>query len=258
MTKARASTRAATPNEWARLVREIDAACRRLADPARAAKYARYFTEGWDAYGVDHGNPEWVRLRREWFEAHRDLGLDFFLPLGKSLFSTGKYEHGALAIHFVAQYLNRLGPKAVAGIATWFDGGVRNWAHTDVLCGELLAPRLRSGAVTTRALARWRSSPHKFQRRAVPVAMLGLVKTATGPGALLEFLRPMMLDQEKVVQQGLGWFLRELWKKHPSDVEAFLLEWKDTAPRLIFQYATEKMSTAARGRFRRATKAGSR
>ena len=61
-----------------------------------------------------------------------------------------------------------------------------------------------------------------------------------------------MLDPERVVQQGLGWFLREAWKKTPAPVEAYLTGWKDTAPRLIFQYATEKMSAADRARFRRA------
>jgi 3-methyladenine DNA glycosylase AlkD len=61
-----------------------------------------------------------------------------------------------------------------------------------------------------------------------------------------------MLDQERVVQQGLGWFLREAWKRRPEVVEAFLLEWKDSAPRLIFQYATEKMTPENKARFRKA------
>ncbi|MBM3746002.1 MAG: DNA alkylation repair protein, partial [Acidobacteria bacterium] len=199
---------------------------------------------------------------------------------------------------FVGQYRDEIGPRAFAGIGKWFDGGVRNWALCDVVCGELLAPRLACGAVKLDALKSWRASPHKFKRRAVPVAMLGLLgkrgqaalstgaaqrgqaalsteaaqrgQAALSTGAaqrgqaalstegqgglspLLEFLRPLMRDAEKVVQQGLGWFLREAWKKQPEPVEAFLLEFKDTAPRIIFQYATEKMTAARKERFRRA------
>ena len=82
--------------------------------------------------------------------------------------------------------------------------------------------------------------------------MLGLVKKGDDVAPLLEFIRPMMLDDERVVHQGLGWFLRESWKKQPKPAEAFLAEYKETAARLIFQYATEKMSAAARSRFRRA------
>jgi 3-methyladenine DNA glycosylase AlkD len=62
----------------------------------------------------------------------------------------------------------------------------------------------------------------------------------------------MMLDEERVVHQGLGWFLREAWKRQPEPVERFLLEFKDCAPRLIFQYATEKMPPADKVRFRKA------
>jgi 3-methyladenine DNA glycosylase AlkD len=67
----------------------------------------------------------------------------------------------------------------------------------------------------------------------------------------LAFIEPLMSDSEKVVHQGAGWFLREAWKRKPAKVEAFLLRHKDRAPRLIYQYATEKMDKAAKARFRR-------
>ena len=51
-----------------------------------------------------------------------------------------------------------------------------------------------------------------------------------------------MLDAEREVHQFLGWFLRDAWNIRPSETEAFLLKWKETAPRIIIQYATEKMT----------------
>ena len=41
------------------------------------------------------------------------------------------------------------------------------------------------------------------------------------------------------------------WKRRPKPVEAFLLRHKETAPRVIVQYATEKMDRAGKERFRR-------
>jgi 3-methyladenine DNA glycosylase AlkD len=61
----------------------------------------------------------------------------------------------------------------------------------------------------------------------------------------------MMMDPERVVHQGLGWFLREAWKKQAEPAENFLLKWKDSAARLIFQYATEKMALNEKSRFRK-------
>jgi 3-methyladenine DNA glycosylase AlkD len=165
---------------------------------------------------------------------------------------SGKYEEGALAVRFLKKFREELNEKALPGLAKWFKAGIGNWAHTDVLCGEIIAPQLVSGAAPLSALAPWRDSALKYQRRAVPVSLLGLVKKGDDVRPLLVFIRPMMLDTERVVHQGLGWFLREAWKKQPKPVEAFLLEYKDTVARLIYQYATEKMSPAARDRFRRA------
>ena len=67
-------------------------------------------------------------------------------------------------------------------------------------------------------------------------------------------IEPLMTDDEKFVQKGLGWFLREAWKKHPLETEDFMLKWKDRCGRIIIQYATEKMDRENKERFRRARK----
>ena len=235
------------------LAAEIREYCASHADRKQARRWERYFTEGYDAWGLlDKNDPLWHQKQTEWLEGYRDIGLRGFLKLGEILFRSGKYEEGALAIRFAVTFRDQFDQKAVERLGKWFEAGIRNWAHTDVLCGEIIAPLLESGRVELETLAPWRESELKFQRRAVPVAMLRLLKVKPDAGPLLEFLRPMMTDPERVVGQGLGWFLRETWKKHPRPVEAFLLEWKDQAARVIFQYATEKMAPEARARFRRA------
>ncbi len=235
------------------LVTEIRAYCAAHANPAGCAKLARYFKEGYDGWGfTDSRHPLWNEQQQDWLDRYRGLGLSGFLKAGELLFGSGKYEEGALAIRFLKTVYDQMDAKGLAGLARWFSAGIRNWAHTDVLCGEIIAPLLAGGRMELDALAGWRESKFKFQRRAVPVAMLGLLKTTPDVRPLLAFIRPLMLDPERVVHQGLGWFLRETWKKQPKPVEAFLLEWKDRAPRLIFQYATEKMTPEAKARFRRA------
>ncbi|HET9492739.1 MAG TPA: DNA alkylation repair protein [Chloroflexia bacterium] len=240
--------RAAAIDELVGEIRQFLAA---NGDPAIVAKYGRYFTEGYDAYGVPD---DVLRAKRgEWLERYGPaFGLEGFLDVSDVLWSSGKYEEGRLAIYFPLQYKAEFRPETLERIARWFEVGVRNWAHTDTLCYDLTGEFLTRGIVPLEAFGPWRESPHKFQRRAVPVSMLPLLKRKKDFGPLLDFLRPLMMDGEKVVRQGLGWFLREAWKKQPGPVEAFLLEWKDTAPRLIFQYATEKMTPENKERFRRA------
>jgi hypothetical protein len=235
------------------LAAEIRSYCETHANPKMVAKYARYFKEGYDSWGLlDKDDPLWHAQLDEWFEKYRGMRPRGFLKLGEILFAGPKFEEGALAIHFLKRFGDELDAKSLPGLAKWFKAGIGNWAHTDTLCAFILEPLVTSGAVPLQALAPWRESKHRYQRRAVPVALLGLLKAGQKVDPLLEFIRPMMLDSERVVHQGLGWFLREAWKKQPKPVEAFLLKFKDTAARLIFQYATEKMTPAARDRFRRA------
>ena len=242
------------------LVEEIQAYCRANADPKNAQKYARYFKEGYDAWGLlDKGNPFWNEKQREWLEKYEGLGLEGFIEAGALLFASGKYEEGALAIRFAAALRDEFDAESFERLSSWFAAGIRNWAHADVLCGEVIGPLMTSGKVPRKALEAWRASDHRFQRRAVPVALIPVLKKERKVAPLLAFVRPMMADTERVVHQGLGWFLREAWKLEPEPVEKLLFEWKDRAARLIFQYATEKMTAEGKARFRsRAARPGPR
>ena len=240
-------------NTLKKALREVRAFCAEHADAALVARYARFFREGYDAYGIS--KEIWEANRRRFYEQYRDrFGLSDFLDLGDLLFESGKYEEGSFAITSVAPLVDQFTPEAFQRIGLWLEQGVRNWAHSDVICGELLGPCLKRQAAGLKDISSWRVSPGKWKRRAVPVSMLALLDGPARVAALLDFLRPLMPDQERVVHQGLGWFLREAWKRNPVPVEAFLLEWKETAARLIFQYATEKMTAAQRSRYRRSEK----
>lgn len=226
------------------LLAEIRAFC-----AAHAARYARYFKEGYDPYGGRR-----KRGRGYGRSGSPGTGTGWawggFLDLGGELFASGKYEEGGLANRLIAQFKGEFDRATFQRLGRWLEA-VRNWAHCDVLCGDLLSWFLTAGLASLDDMGDWRTSPAKYKRRAVPVAMIGVLKETKDVGLLLDFSRPLMTDPERVVQQGLGWFLREAWKRWPGPVETFLLEWKDTAPRLIFQYATEKMSPEAKARFRR-------
>ena len=234
------------------LAAEINEFCAAHADPAVVAKYAHYFTEGYDPYGV--ASDVLTAQRRLWLAAHRaTLGQPGFLDLADRLWAGGKYEPGFLAIYFVGAFKREFSPETFERVGAWFAHGVWNWAHCDSLCGDLLSAFLMQEIILLPGFAPWRESRYKYQRRAVPVAMLTLLKTADDVTPLLDFVRPLMTDPERVVHQGVGWFLREVWRRRPAPAEAFLLEWKDRSPRLIYQYATEKMVPADRARFRAET-----
>ncbi len=232
------------------VLHEIRGFCEQNANADQVKKYARFFTEGYDAYGVP--KKIWEANRTRFYDAYKArLGLGDFLDLGDLLFASGKYEEGSLAIVTVSEMLDEFSPDAFQRVGLWLERGVRNWAHSDVISGMILSPCLTRQVASMDELSAWRDSASKWKRRAVPVTMLALLEGKGKTASLLSFIEPMMVDGERVVHQGLGWFLREAWKKDPVPVEKFLVKWKEKAPRLIYQYATEKMSPEQKQRFRR-------
>lgn len=230
------------------LIRDIRTFCQANADPAIVQTYSRYFKEGYSGYGLPTGI---FREKVNEILTSKQVDMATVLEASAELVSSPFYEEPSFAMQLLKGFSRQFSKETFYAIEQWFSIGIRNWAHTDGLCSELLTPMMLKGLFVMDDLSDWRSSAFPFQRRAVPVCLIKQAKKSTDILPYLGFLDPMMMDKERVVHQGLGWFLREAWKVHPAPVEEFLLKWKNDAARLIFQYATEKMAKENRVRFRR-------
>lgn len=227
---------------------EIRKFCRANGQDDVIRKYAKYFTEGYDAYGVD---PRILENQRDlWMERYR-LGLQGYLTLGDLLVKGGKHEEAGLAIWFVASFKKEFTPGVLRRLGSWLDTGLANWALTDFISGEVLSRFLVENIVPLKAFSSWRKAQSRWKRRSVPVSMIKPLKAGGPVEEYLEFIEPMMEDRDRVVQQGLGWFLREAWKRHPAAVEEFLMQWKNQCGRIIVQYATERMAAGEKMRFKK-------
>lgn len=128
------------------LATEIRRYCQAHADPDQARRYARYFKEGYDGWGLlgQKEHPLWNEKQKEWLTQNHVLKLCGFFKLGELLFAGGKFEEGSLAIRFLKEFRTGIGPHELKHLARWFQAGVKNWAHADALCGEVIAPLLES------------------------------------------------------------------------------------------------------------------
>jgi len=229
------------------ILQTVEDFCLDHENPTIVSKYARYFREGYDAYGLVE---EEVHALRDKVLAEHPLTMEEYAEVGWHLFATGRYEFGSVAILLLGTCKDSFDGIAFGWVKKWLDNGVENWAHCDVICSHLTQVFLEKNIVSLDDFIPWRDSESRWTRRAVPVSLLALRKTAD-PNELLTFIDSMMTDKERVVHQGLGWFLRELWKLHPEPVEEFLFKHKQNCDRLIIQYATEKMKDDKKKRFRK-------
>jgi 3-methyladenine DNA glycosylase AlkD len=212
------------------------------------AKYSMYFREGYDAYGL---SPGMVEEKVKEMLAMPEVTHKLLVDSSFLLVSSPKYEIPVFAFRFFLSFHKQWTLEDFRAVEKWFSIGINNWAHTDYICGELMSLFFKKKLIDIQSLNSWRTSENRFQRRAAAVSLIKPMKLSSGFTPYFDFIEPMMHDPERVVHQGLGWLLREMWKKQPEVTEMFLLKHKNTAPRLIFQYATEKMSKEGKEKFRR-------
>lgn len=218
------------------------------ANPAIVAKYARYFKEGYDAYGL---TSEQVKNKVDEILSLPGTSQELILETSILLVKSPKYELTAIAIQLVLRFQKSWTIDTFNTVGQWFSLDITNWAQTDYICGELMNLFFKKRLIDLKSIGSWRTAANKFQRRAAVVGLIKPMKLSTDFTPFYNFIEPMMHDPAREVHQGLGWFLRETWKKQPGPTETFLLKYKETSPRLIFQYATEKMTAENKNRFRR-------
>ena len=63
---------------------------------------------------------------------------------------------------------------------------------------------------------------------------------------LLRLCEKLLSHPHHLIHKASGWMLRELWRKNPSQAEAFLEKHLDHMPRVMLRYAIEKMPAAER------------
>jgi 3-methyladenine DNA glycosylase AlkD len=116
--------------------------------------------------------------------------------------------------------------------------GIGTWGDVDAFACYVAGPALREGALTIADVQDWTASHDRWWRRAALVSTVPLNNTARGGKGdadrtllLCDLLRN---DRDDMVVKAMSWSLRELAKKEPRRVEAYLAERQaDLAPRVL-------------------------
>ena len=132
----------------------------------------------------------------------KQAGVEALLDACDLLVRPGKYEEVFTAILFATDSSELYSPDFFRRIGKWFEQGIANWAEVDVLAGQVLCQFLTKGIVDIAALKPWVASSYKYQRRAVPVTLIGVLKGTHDFKPLFRLIEPLMGDSEKVVWQG--------------------------------------------------------
>ncbi len=135
--------------------------------------------------------------------------------------------------------------------------GISSWEDVDTFACYLAGPAWREFQVPDELIHGWARSKDRWWRRAAVVCTVALNNKARGGGGdttrTLDVCRLLVSDRDDMVVKAISWSLRELSRRDPDAVRAFLLEYKVMlAPRVVREVNT-KLTTGLKNPRRNST-----
>ncbi len=193
-----------------------------LANPAKAADMARYHKVDRDYLGL--ANPQVDGLTRAW---RADLDVAGRVELARGLWATNIFEARLAATKLLTQARIRPDDAVWDLIQSWvpdFD----SWALADHACiaGQ---KRLVADPARLNDVEPWTRSDHMWTRRAALVITLPSCKQRhpkpeelAARDRILGWAAGYVSDRDWFIQKAVAWWLRDLSKRDPERVRAFL------------------------------------
>ncbi|HTQ42216.1 MAG TPA: DNA alkylation repair protein [Polyangiaceae bacterium] len=201
-------------------VRHFHARFAAVGSPARAEGAKAYMKSELRFHGVD---AKTVRAEALAFcKAHPELDRAALVGNVNALFATEAFDLRSAAVALLERKWKLFTPID----APWLAEIARRaacWAHVDWLVTKVIAPLLEGNRSLPRLVRAWARDDFFWVRRVALLAQLPALRRGGGDFALFtEIAAPMLDEREFFIRKAIGWVLREVSKKRPALVRAFL------------------------------------
>jgi len=202
------------------LAGRIEAALRRLADPARAAGAKAYLKSDLDFIGV--ATPEFRRAIKAELKAAPPLDRPTLLAAVEALWAPPVFELRAAAVELLDMKGALLQARDLALVERLLrESGT--WALVDNLAAHVAGGLVERFPALARTLDRWARDRDFWVRRAAMLALLLPLRRGGGDFARFACYADAMLDErEFFIRKAIGWVLREVSKQRPALVVTWL------------------------------------
>lgn len=166
------------------------------------------------------------------------------------------FEYRLMAYELIAYHkgaLHGLGEKELEILGQ----GISSWGDVDTFACYLAGPAWREFQVPDELIHGWTQSNNRWWRRTALVCTVALNNKARGGNGdttrTLDVCRLLVRDRDDMVVKAMSWSLRELSRRDPDAVRAFLLEYSGVlAPRVVREVNT-KLTTGLKNPRRKTT-----
>ncbi len=155
---------------------------------------------------------------------------------------------------YLAYELLRAAPRALAAArlsdVRRFAADMTSWSEVDCFGCFVAGVAWRSGRISDQQIARLASSPDRWRRRGALVATIPLNSPSRGATSArgdarrtLAVCTQLLDDRDDMVVKGVSWALRELAKRDPRAVRAFLSKHGERIAARVRREVTNKLTT---------------
>jgi 3-methyladenine DNA glycosylase AlkD len=149
-------------------------------------------------------------------------------------------EEKQLAVLLLERLRRRWPPALLSRLEPVFDEAVHDWATCDGIAGRVLMHLLGDPHASQR-IAGWSRSRHPWRQRAAAVAFVKVARRGQHTATILGLCEPLSRTDDRFVQLGMGWVLRELFLADADVMLDFLRRHYSHMRREALRYAIEKM-----------------
>lgn len=170
-----------------------------------------------------------------------------YLVEGADLLFRGEVlEEKLLAVFLLEKDVGAFGDREFRLFERWI-GRVNSWADHDALVHYLIGPMLVGNDKRQQRTLQWAKSRDRWHRRAAAVALIRAARLKQSFAQIRRVTEVLLVDEDDMVQKGLGWLLREAAKFDPKSTVAYLLKIRARAPRLVLRTACETLPPHQKG-----------
>jgi 3-methyladenine DNA glycosylase AlkD len=111
---------------------------------------------------------------------------------------------------------------------------------------NLIGPMVASNEKYLATLPRWAKKRSTWHQRAAAVSLIHSTRQHKHFDHIQKITALLLSSKDDMVQKGLGWLLREAAKANPEQTVPYLMEIRESTPRLVLRTACETLPVEIR------------
>jgi len=195
---------------------------------------------------ADRSTPSVRRLRREYSRRLKQMSGEFVRAVAFAIAEAAVAGALHVACELIASHRQAfagLKRKDIQRLAA----GLADWGSVDFFGATIAGQAWRRGILSDANILAWARSKDRWKRRLALVATIPLNSLARGGTGdvqrTLQVVRALIDDRDDMVVKALSWALRELAKRHPKAVTAFLQEFGERIAARVIREVQNKLAT---------------